>query len=127
MFGFGSKKIYENVFEIRTEEVGSLRVKVTFVNGESCYLTIEGHISPLIRESNPLNNIYYTTSYTITSAREVFHEFIDNNNSNYIVSEDDDYYNLEVNAIRKIEVSEIPKQKEIKIYVGTHEVGKDDE
>ena len=124
---FSSKKLYENVFEKRTEDVKILRVKITFVNGESCHINISGYLSSSIRVSNPLNEKYLVSEYTITTAREALHNFIDNV-SDYIVSDEDEYFNLKENPIRKLKViTESPKQEEIKIYVGTHEVGADDE
>ncbi len=127
MWLFATKKIYENVFEQHTEDVRRLRIKVTFKNGEHCHIDIEGNIHSSIRVSNPLNSNYLTTDYITIDAREVFHKFIEDT-TDFIVSDEDVYYSLKENPVRKYEVlTDHPKQKMIKVYVGTFEVGKNHE
>lgn len=122
-----SKKLYQNVFKNVTEDVRNLRVMITFKNGESCFINISGYLQSTVRESNPLNNQYYTTQYQVVTAREALHTFLDNT-SEWIVSEDDVYFNIEINPIRKVDiVADTPKQDEIKLYAGTCPVGEEDE
>ena len=123
MSWFSSNKLYQKVFRVDTVDVRKIRVQLTFSNGDVCFLTVEGRLDSSIKESNPLDNKYHTTSYNIVTAREAFHNFI-SNTTDWIVSEEDEYFNLNELKIRKVKIlKEEPNQSTISVFVGLEEVG----
>ncbi len=120
---FSSEKLYENVFDNINENVESMRIKITLQNGESFEMTIDGRLNNILKIKSPLDQEYYNKSYEVMTAREVLHDFLDSRQE-YMVSEEDEYFNITENKVRKIKILIIsPKQVTIKIFAGVFEVG----
>jgi len=112
--------VYLNTFDDITENVESIRVKVLFDTGEQAFLNIDGYIKYTNTERNPFDFKVYNIGYEIIIALDVFRDFI-SSKPEWIVDENNIYYNTEVNKIKKIEIIETQcLNKTFSLFTGVH-------
>ena len=115
---FGQTGVYCNVFDKVTEQVGKIGVRVTFQNGATTFLTILGGYEATQTEKSRLDSQYYPVEFKFTTARENLENLI-SSNPDWIVDDNDIYYNTKTNPILSVAVVEdTPYNVTVQKFVG---------